>query len=196
MRKVLTQEFFNRSATTVAKELLGKFLVRKIEGNPSTGLRAREIALMITETEAYDGFKDQASHAHRGKTARNAVMFGEPGTIYVYFTYGMHWMLNLVCAEAEYPAAVLVRGAGGVVGPARLTKFLQIDKTLNAKTLGKTAGLWVEDRGVKISQKNISAGPRIGVAYAGLWAKKPWRFIATDFWAGKKRESRQHKKQL
>jgi DNA-3-methyladenine glycosylase len=169
MKKILRPEFFNRPTLTVAQDLIGKFLVRSING--------KDVALMITETEAYDGFHDLASHAHRGKTVRNTPMFGEPGTIYVYFTYGIHWMLNLVCGEKEYPAAVLIRGLESVVGPARLTKFLKIDKSLNAKMLGKKSGLWVEDRGVKVSPKDIARTPRIGINYAGKYVHKPWRFV-------------------
>lgn len=169
MREVLGEAFFERKAPVVAKELLGKYLVRKVG--------SKEIALMITETEAYDGFKDKASHAHRGQTARNTVMFGKPGRIYVYFTYGMHWMLNLVCGEVGYPSAVLIRAAGEVVGPARLTKALAIDKSLNTLTLSKKSGLWVEDRGMKIAKKNIELTPRIGIRYAAEWVGKPWRFF-------------------
>src|SRR3990167_9807467 len=139
MARMLGPAFFDRPTLTVAKDLLGKFLVRRVRG--------KTVALMIVETEAYDGFKDLASHAHRGQTPRNTPMFGKPGTIYVYFTYGMHWMLNLVCGKKEYPAAVLIRGVEGVSGPALLTRFLKIDKSLNHKPLGKKTGLWVEDRG-------------------------------------------------
>src|SRR3990167_7631010 len=150
MARMLGPAFFDRPTLTVAKDLLGKFLVRRVRG--------KTVALMIVETEAYDGFKDLASHAHRGQTPRNTPMFGKPGTIYVYFTYGMHWMLNLVCGEKEYPAAVLIRAAQGkyqgdtliLDGPAKLTKALQIDNKLNTLMLGKKSGLWVEDRGVKI----------------------------------------------
>jgi DNA-3-methyladenine glycosylase len=169
MRKALGPEFFDRPTLTVARGLVGKFLVRKVGG--------KEVALMITETEGYDGFKDMASHARRGKTPSNAPMFGRPGAIYVYFTYGMHWMLNLVCGERGYPAAVLVRGAGDIVGPARLTKALAIDKSLNHAMLGKRSGLWVEDRGVVVSPRQIARTGRIGVDYSGEWAKKPWRFV-------------------
>lgn len=168
MRKILTEKFFNRSALKVAKELLGKFLVRR--------LGKKEIALMITEVEAYDGPKDKASHASRGKTERNKVMFGEAGNWYVYFTYGMHWMLNIVTGPKNYPAAVLIRGAGEISGPARLTKFLKIDKKFNGQPANKKTGLWIEDRGVKISPKIIKRNKRIGVAYAGDWADKPYRF--------------------
>src|SRR3569832_1368993 len=120
MRKILGEEFFERKAPVVAKELLGKYLVRKVGD--------KTIALMITETEAYDGFEDKASHAHRGQTPRNSVMFGKPAHIYVYFTYGMHWMLNLICGKEGYPSGVLIRGAGGISGPARVTHAQSIDK--------------------------------------------------------------------
>ncbi len=153
----------------VAQELLGKFLVRKI-GN-------KEVSLMINETEAYDGFLDKASHAHRGQTARNTPMFGKPAHIYVYFTYGIHWMLNLVCGAEQYPSAVLIRGAGDIVGPARLTKALSIDKSLNALPLTKKSGLWVEDRGVYFKARDIEKTPRIGIRYAEEWVEKPWRFV-------------------
>jgi len=169
MRKVLGEEFFERKAPMVARELLGKYLVRKIGG--------KEVALMINETEAYDGFEDKASHAHRGPTPRNSVMFGSAAHIYVYFTYGMHWMLNLICGKEGYPSGVLIRGAGDISGPARLTKALSIDRTLNTLPLSKKSGLWVEDRGVKVSKKDIELTPRIGIRYAQEWAQMPWRFV-------------------
>lgn len=172
MQKVLGDEFFDRSTLLVAKELLGKYLVRKT-GEIGT------VAYLITETEAYDGFGDKASHASRGQTPRNTPMFGKAGTIYVYFTYGMHWMLNIVCGKETYPAAVLIRGAGGVDGPARLTKTLGIDRRLNTRRLSKNVGLWIEDRGTLVAQADIETTPRVGVAYAGAWAKKPWRFVLT-----------------
>lgn len=169
MRKVLGEEFFERKAPVVARDLLGKYIVRKVAH--------REIALLINETEAYDGFEDKASHAHRSKTERNSVMFGKPARIYVYFTYGMHWMLNLVAGPEEYPSAVLIRGAGDISGPARLTRALSIDKKLNALPLSKKSGLWIEDRGVKVSKKDIEFTPRIGIRYAQEWAHVPWRFV-------------------
>ncbi len=169
---VLPQEFFNRPTLTVARELIGKFLVRKIGG--------RKVAVMITETESYDGFKDKASHASRGQTLRNAPMFGRPGVWYVYFTYGMHWMLNIVTREKGYPAAVLIRGAGQYNGPAKLTKALQVDKKLNGKRAIKKNGLWFEDRGVRISSHNITHTKRIGIASAGpVWSRKKYRFVYT-----------------
>lgn len=180
MSKILADDFFNRNALIVAKELLGKHLVRKING--------KETALMITEVEAYDGFEDKASHAHRGKTKRNEVMFGDAGYCYIYLVYGMHWMLNITTGEKGYPAAVLIRGVEGFDGPAKLTKFLKIDKKLNGEKVdllavalaeeGKETGLWIENRGVKIKAKDIQKTPRIGVGYAGpVWSKKCYRFL-------------------
>src|SRR3989344_3016714 len=134
MKKILPQSFFNRPTVLVAQELLGKFLVRRVG--------KRKIAVMITETEGYDGFKDKASHAHRGKTARNSIMFGEAGHWYVYFTYGMHWMLNIVTGPEKYPAAILIRGVEGINGPARITKALHINKLMNGKLADRETGLW------------------------------------------------------
>lgn len=132
---------------------------------------------MITEVEAYDGFEDKASHASRGKTDRNQVMFGEAGRFYVYFTYGMHWLLNIVTGKENYPAAVLIRGVEGVSGPARLTKKLKIGKRFNGLKAVPKNGLWFEDRGVKIESSRIKRTPRVGVDYAGKWAGKLYRFL-------------------
>ncbi len=175
MRKVLTSVFYNRNTLAVAEELIGKFLVRSTRG--------REVSFMIMETEAYDGFDDRASHAGCSrKTARNAPMFGSPGHWYVYFTYGMHFMLNIVTREKDYPAAVLIRrvesASQRIDGPARLTKALGIDRKLNAARAWRASGLWIEDRGVVVSPRRIQKTPRVGVAYAGpIWANKRWRFI-------------------
>jgi len=167
--KILSQKFFEQPALKIAKVLLGKYLVRRIG--------RKTIKVMITEVEAYDGFKDKASHAARGLTERNKIMFGPAGYWYVYFTYGMHWMLNIVTGREGYPAAVLIRGvrlilprtsSGGslrgdaqvlaslrdtrkgtsekyINGPARLTKFLKIDKRFNNKAASCRTGLWIED---------------------------------------------------
>lgn len=166
---ILKPAFFSRPALRVAQDLLGKFIVRRWRG--------REIAFMITEVEAYDGPDDKASHASRGKTQRNQVMFGPAGFWYVYFVYGNHWMLNIVTGPKNYPAAILIRGTDKVVGPGRLTKFLHVDRKLNGQPASRVSGLWIEDRGVRISKNKIQRTPRVGVAYAGEWAKKPYRFI-------------------
>lgn len=168
MPKVLSSEFFTRPTLRVARDLLGKYLVRRV-GRKTT-------ARMITEVEAYIGHNDKASHASRGITPRNKIMFGEAGTWYVYFTYGMHWMLNIVTEREKYPAAVLIRGVEGVSGPARVSKFFKIDKRLNGKPASRRSGLWLEDRGVKIEPRSIKRGARIGIDYAGEWRNKMWRF--------------------
>jgi len=168
-RRVLDEAFFGRPALNVAEALLGKFLVRRIGD--------QEIAAMIHETEAYIGPEDLACHAAKGRTPRTEVMFGPAGVWYVYFCYGIHWMLNVVTDGHGHPSAVLVRGAGDWDGPARLTKGLGIDKSLNGQPADRTSGLWIEDRGKKIAQTKIERTPRIGVDYSGEWAARPYRFV-------------------
>jgi len=180
VRRVLRRDFFDRPALTVARELLGKYLVRRLPGG-------RIEALMIAEVEAYDGFRDKASHAHRGRTGRNAPMFGAAGQWYVYFVYGIHWMLNAVTGPEGYPAAVLVRGLEGCAGPARLTKRLRIDRRQNGLLVSRRSGLWIEDRGMSLPPRRIGRGSRIGVAYAGAWAAKPYRFFLRPDKAGDKK---------
>ncbi len=169
MRTVLGQKFFARSAVEVAPELLGKYLVRRTTNG--------DMRYMITEVEAYEGFDDRASHASRGKTARTSVMFGPPGRWYIYLVYGMHEMLNIVTGEEGHPGAVLIRGVASISGPGRLTKSLNITRSLNGLPAAEESGVWIEDDGTKIGSSEILATPRIGVAYAGEWADKPWRFV-------------------
>jgi DNA-3-methyladenine glycosylase len=166
---VLDQAFYARPALVVARELLGKYLVRRHSG--------RTIAAQIFETEAYVGPHDLACHAAKGHTPRTAVMFGPAGRWYVYFIYGIHWMLNVVTESEGFPAAVLLRGAGQWLGPARLTKGLDIDRGLNGAWATRASGLWIEDRGEAITRSQIRRTPRIGVDYAGPWAAKPYRFL-------------------
>lgn len=170
-RKVLKKDFFERDTFTVARELLGKYLVRTWRGS--------EYAYLITEIEAYDGFEDKASHAHRGETMRNAPMFGPAGAWYIYLVYGMYDMLNIVTGKRGYPAAVLIRGVREIAGPGRITKKLHITRTLNALPASRRRnGLWIEDRGFVVEDGDIKRGPRIGVAYAGpTWARKKYRFV-------------------
>jgi DNA-3-methyladenine glycosylase len=184
---ILDRKFYRRDTLQVARALLGKKLVRQING--------LELAGMIVETEAYCGEADSACHAHRGKTPRNAVMFGESGHAYVYFTYGMHYMLNLVTEAAEKPCAVLIRavvpldgieemetrrkrkGAELTNGPAKLCQALGIDKSLNGWDLTCGKELWVADFR-KISPESIITTPRIGIDYAEKEHKDaPWRFL-------------------
>jgi len=173
MRKILKQNFFNRDTKIVAKDLLGKFIIRKIGG--------KEISAMITETEAYDGPQDLASHASKGRTKRTDIMFGHPGYFYVYLCYGMHYMLNVVVGKKDYPAAILIRGLDKAVGPGRVTKFIRIDKKFNGKIAIPKSNLCFEDRGVKIPKNKIKKTPRIGVDYSGpVWSKKNFRFVIKD----------------
>lgn len=172
MFRVLPQSFFDQPALRIAPALLGSFLVRRVRG--------RMIAAMITDVEVYDGVKDRASHAHCGKTPRNAPMFGPGGEWYVYFVYGMHWMVNIVTGDVGYPAAILIRGVDGISGPARVAKHFLVTGTMSGKPATQRSGLWIEDRGIKIPTDHIRTSPRIGVAYAGAtWAKKPYRFFFT-----------------
>ncbi|MDB6126816.1 MAG: DNA-3-methyladenine glycosylase [Verrucomicrobia bacterium] len=155
-----------RSTLRHARELLGKFLVR-----------AGHAPRMITEVEAYDGERDLACHARVGRTARTDVMYGPGGVWYVYLCYGIHEMLNLVVGPRDYPAAVLIRGVEGCIGPGRVTRLLGINRKLNATSAVQARELWIEDHGVRIPPRLIQATPRIGVNYAGpIWAAKPWRF--------------------
>jgi DNA-3-methyladenine glycosylase len=167
----LGQEFYSRPALKVARDLVGKVLVRR----HSDG---RTEAAVIHETEAYIGPEDLACHAAKGHTPRTAVMFGPAGVWYVYFIYGIHWMLNVVTNDDGFPAAVLLRGAGKWVGPARLTKGMAIDKRLNGQPATESSGLWIEDRGIVLPRGAVQRTPRINVDYAGLWAAKPFRFVA------------------
>jgi DNA-3-methyladenine glycosylase len=103
-------------------------------------------------------------------------MFGPPGTFYVYFVYGMHWMLNIVTGPIGYPAAVLIRGVDGFVGPGRLTKAIGITGRLNAKVASEETGVWFSEAPI-LSNRRVSRSPRIGVNYAGqTWSAKPYRF--------------------
>jgi len=134
------------------------------------------ISAMITEVEAYVGPQDLASHASKGRTSRTEVMFGKFGYWYVYLIYGMHYCLNIVTEEKDYPAAILIRGIEGISGPGRITKYFGIDKTLNGTLASKKTCLWIEDRGLIINPRRIKRGKRIGVDYAGRWKDKLWRF--------------------
>jgi DNA-3-methyladenine glycosylase len=168
--RVLTSDFFDRSADRVAREMLGALLVvRAADG----GLTRH----VIFEAEAYLGAHDLACHGSRGLTKRNATMFGPAGHWYVYLCYGMHWMLNIVTGREGVPAAVLIRGAGEHVGPGRLTKALVIDRSFDGQPASRRTGLWLESRGIAVPRRRIERTPRIGVGYAGEWAEKPLRFV-------------------
>jgi DNA-3-methyladenine glycosylase len=166
--KALKADFFNRAADTVAFDLIGCRLYWNYAG--------RSDSRIITETEAYTGPDDLASHAAKGRTKRTEVMFGEPGRLYIYLVYGLHWMLNVVTGPVGYPAAVLIRGLQGINGPARLTKVMGVTDSLNGKPAEKKSGVWFIEGPRPPGSKIIRSG-RIGVEYAGpVWAAKPYRF--------------------
>jgi DNA-3-methyladenine glycosylase len=184
---ILPRGFYDRDTIEVAKDLLGKVLVREM---PAAG----RLAVKIVETEAYVGPHDKACHASRGMTERNRVMFGEPGHAYVYFIYGMYYCLNLVTEREGYPAAVLIRAGEPLEGvdamwalrkkakklreltsgPGRLCMALAIDRSLNGADLCKQGPLYVEDGGHESIE--IVSSRRIGVDYAAEYRDKPWRF--------------------
>jgi DNA-3-methyladenine glycosylase len=184
MRK-LPRKFYNRPTLKVAKELLGKYLVVQKNGTMLSG--------KIVETEAYIGFNDSASHAYRGITGRNKIMFGAPGYAYVYFTYGRYHCLNFVTERNGYPAAVLIRalepeqGIGTMKrrrktevienlasGPGKLCQALGIDRSLCGTDLCSEV-IYVEDRGG--SAEKIFSANRIGVKEG---KQKKWRFYIKD----------------
>ncbi|TAL48774.1 DNA-3-methyladenine glycosylase [Patescibacteria group bacterium] len=175
MTKTLGKEFFNRKTLLVARDLIGKYLIRRL---CSTSRRHYGVAReKIIEVEAYVGPHDLACHSSKGKTRRTEVMFCEAGTLYVYFVYGMYWMLNVVTEEKNYPAAILIRGTEHFRRPGVLTRELKITGALNGRAARKRTGLWFEDRGEKIPQSKIKRTPRIGISYAGpIWSKKKYRF--------------------
>lgn len=170
--KVLLRSYFSRPTIEVARSLIGKYLVR----DNGSGV----IAGKIIEVEAYVGPEDKACHASKGRTARTEVLFGPPGYAYVYLCYGMHEMLNVVTEQDGFPAAILIRAIeveGRLIdGPGRLCRKMGIDRTLNRIDLTRGGCLWFEDRGETVPKKAIGKFLRIGVEYAGVWAKKPWRF--------------------
>jgi DNA-3-methyladenine glycosylase len=171
-RRILPVSFYARRTLTVARDLLGKHLVREISGTVRTG--------RIIEVEAYVGPHDHACHAHKGRTKRTEVLFRSPGLAYVYLIYGMYHCLNVVTERLDYPAAVLIRAVedetGLIDGPGRVCRAYGIDLTLNYHNVTTGQKLWFEDCGKRPPRSQIGSFPRIGVDYAGKWATRPWRF--------------------
>jgi len=168
----LPREFYARSALVVARALIGKCLVR---GHPSGDQRVWP----ITETEGYIGAHDLACHGRFGETPRTAVMFGPAGQWYVYFIYGMYWMLNVVTNTPGVPAAELIRAAGPANVPGKLTKQLGITRVENGLPVEPASRLWIADAGVRVPRRELVRTPRIGVDYAGEWKDKLYRFVWT-----------------
>lgn len=186
----LTRDFYTRKdVAKIARELLGKVLLTKINGRVTSGI--------ITETEAYAGITDRASHAFGNRrTERTEIMYSIGGTAYVYLCYGMHHLFNVVTNKKNIPHAVLIRAIkplDGVElilkrrnkkklemkicsGPGTTSQGLGI-KTFHTGTDLLSKMIWIEDRGIKILKSDILKSPRIGVGYAGADAWLPYRFV-------------------
>lgn len=186
--------FFARSARVVARALLGHTLIRQLaDGTQCAGV--------IVETEAYLGVRDRAAHSFAGRrTPRNEAMYGPAGHAYVYFTYGMHHCVNVVCATPGTPEAVLIRALEPLAGlaamhaarpaavrprdlcsgPGKLCQALQIDRRLNGADLCTPGPLVIGPRPSGWTRRRIMTGPRIGIGYAGEWIDRPLRFWVAD----------------
>lgn len=188
MSKLLREFYVRPSVVQIAKDLLGKYLLTRLEDTATGG--------MIVETEAYAGPEDRASHAYNSRrTSRTEIMFHEGGVAYVYLCYGIHHLFNIVTNVEGIPHAVLIRAmepTDGVElmlhrrnmkevslklsgGPGTLTQALGI-KTTQTQTDLTGEQIWLEDRGFLVPEDEIIAGPRVGVSYAGEDAENPWRF--------------------
>jgi DNA-3-methyladenine glycosylase len=182
----LGRDFYRQPTLQMARDLLGKQLVRVLNGQRLSGL--------IVETEAYIGEADKACHASRGRTPRTEVMYGPPGHAYVYFIYGMHHCFNVVTEEEGFPAAVLIRALEPVEGlewmrrhrpgrsddqltngPGKLCAALAIDRTLNGVDLCTSQVFFVEE-GRTVAGEEIATSPRIGIRSDEVARSRPWRF--------------------
>ena len=166
----LTREYFEKPATFLAPDLIGKLLCRKTE----EGI----LKYRIMETECYYSEADTACHASKGKTERTKTLYEKGGTAYVYLCYGMHSLFNVVTGKEGFPEAVLIRGVEGYNGPGKLTKAMQIDRSLNGVDMTDSAELWIEDDGVRLS---YHAEKRVGIDYATPeYRDILWRFLADE----------------
>ena len=188
----LTHQFFDRPALQVARELLGMRLVRLEDGV--------RIAGKIIETEAYRGEEDLGCHCRAGKTPRTQVLYGPPGHVYVYFTYGMHWMLNFVAEPVNHPAAILIRAIQPCEGleiiqkrrgkqppehwtdgPAKICQALNIDKRFSNADLSAPDAVIFVEQDQPIPDSNVTTGPRVGLNNVPEpWKSIPWRFLANQ----------------
>ena len=163
--RIKNLDFFTDNAIRLSKKLLGNYLC--VSNNNSVK------KLKITETECYMGQSDSASHASHGKTNRSKIMWEQGGICYVYFTYGMYFMVNIVCGEKEKPQAVLIRGAGEFNGPGKLTKALGIDMSFNGENFLTSSKIWLEEGPVP---KKIISLKRVGINRAKEKDKnRKWR---------------------
>ncbi|MEB2333850.1 MAG: DNA-3-methyladenine glycosylase [Anaerolineaceae bacterium] len=186
---VLPLDFYDRPTLTVARELIGARLVRIDRGQKLVGL--------IVETEAYISEKDLACHCKAGRTPRTQVMYGEAGHAYVYFTYGNHWMFNVVTERVDFPAAVLIRAiqpmegvelmskrrsGRDTFGPGKLTQAMGIGRRENAVDLTEPASPLRIEAGVQVPNSLVTKSPRVGLNNTPEpWLSKPWRFKVKDW---------------
>jgi DNA-3-methyladenine glycosylase len=189
-KKLTRDDYADPVPTRAARFFLGKYLCVAAPDGFSSGL--------ITETEAYGGPKDKASHAFGNRrTPRTEIMFAEGGAAYVYLCYGMHRLFNIVTGPRDTPQAVLVRAVQVVDGrelmPRRRPRVAEKDWASGPGKVCAALGIglghnqlsllgekiWIEDRGVVVPDPEVKRSPRIGVDYAGEWAAKPWRFVWT-----------------
>ncbi len=188
LSRLLPPSFYSPKATEVARQLLGMRLVRILD--------SRRLSGIITETEAYQGEEDLACHARAGRTPRTEIMYGPPGRAYIYFTYGMHWLLNAVCQPEGSPAAVLIRAiqteeglnviaarrsrvppARWTDGPAKLTMALAVDGALNGVDLTSPDSPLRIEAGAVVPEEQVLSGPRVGIdSVPEPWKSIPWRF--------------------
>lgn len=181
-RRKLNRDFYTRPTLEVAKNLLGKYIVRKVNG--------KELVGKIIETEAYIGPQDKASHAFGGKiTPRNRAEYFVGGHIYIYLVYGMYLQMNISTSKEEKPECVLIRAIependdiSSANGPGKFCRYLKLDKSFYGEDLTKSKRIWLEDRGERIKLSQILATKRIGIDYAGFyWSHRKMRFLIKDF---------------
>ncbi len=170
MGKRLLRTYFRKPATELAPDLIGKLLCRRTE----KGI----IKYRITETECYYSEEDTACHASKGKTERTKVLYEKGGTAYVYLCYGMHSLFNVVTGKEGFPEAVLIRGVEGYNGPGKVTKAMEIDRSLNGIDMVTSKELWIEDDG---ERPEYIAAKRVGIDYATEeYRNILWRYIIRD----------------
>ncbi len=170
MSSKLSKDFYTIDAVALAKNILGKILVRKFEDGTT-------LKFKITEVEAYCGEDDLACHASKGRTKRTEIMYHEGGKVYVYLIYGMYWMLNVVSGKENEPQAVLIRGLENISGPGRVGKALKLDRSFYGEDLLQSERIWIEKTLDSAENLKINTSTRIGIEYSGdIWSKKPWRF--------------------
>jgi DNA-3-methyladenine glycosylase len=197
LNEILPVDFYSQSTLETARNLIGKLLVRRYLGQLAGGV--------IIETEAYQGEEDLGCHAKAGLTPRTRILYGPPGHAYIYFTYGMHWMLNAVCCAIGSPAAVLIRGIepvfgldmmrslrqqpqtsksgttnkGWTDGPAKLCQALCVDGKLNGINLcDPNSDIWISSTSFDVPESHIIRTPRIGMNNVPEpWKSIPWRFL-------------------